>query len=116
MQGSWRAHEALKERIVREPELVGISSERVLSVVTEFPLMRRRRTVARPDVVFVYRSSGGVSKKFVEVKSGSCRRARAVLSAQVRKISQYLKCHRLDGEVVGVYPAEAGLCVLHHLK
>lgn len=112
MQGSWRAHEALKERIVREPELVGVSSEKVVSVVTEFPLMRRSRTIACPDVVISYRSSGCVVKKFVEVKSGSCRRARSVLSAQVRKISRFLRCHRLEGEVVGVYPSGESVCLL----
>lgn len=105
-RGSLAEHEALKARILAHPELVGIDKKDIVSVETEYALTKKKHAVARPDIVIFYKCEKGVCQKFVEVKSGSCRRAVDDLHMQLRKISKYLKYKHMDGEIVGVYPVE----------
>ncbi len=111
-RGSLRRHEELKTKILSHPELVGVDKKDVISVETEYPLTKRKHAVARPDIVISYHCSKGVCRKFIEVKSGSCKRALDDLVMQMRKISKYLKHKRMDGEVVGVYPTKNSLQLL----
>jgi len=112
IRGSLQRHEELKSRILAHPELVGIDKKDIIAVETEYPLTKKKHAVARPDIVIFYRCEKGVCKKFVEVKSGSCRRAVDDLYMQLRKITKYLKYRHMDGEVVGVYPVENTLELL----
>ena len=96
-------HEAIKELILSRPELVGIKKENVLEVYTEYPLLRRKRPVAQPDVVIVHNSDGCVRKRFVEVKSSDNRQAIIDLHSQMKKVSKYLRYKKIRGDVVGVY-------------
>ena len=112
-RGSLHKHEELKAHILAHPELVGVNKEDIISIETEYPLTKRKRTItARPDIVIFYHGKRGVCKKFIEVKSGNCRRSRDNLRMQLRKISKYLKHKRMQGEVVGVYPVKNALAVL----
>ena len=111
-RGSLRKHEALKQRILTHPELVGINRKDVLSIETEYPLKRKKRPIAQPDIVIFYRKKNKVRKRYIEIKSGSCRRALEDLEQQLRKISKYLKYKRMDGEVMGVYPRENSIALL----
>lgn len=104
-RGSFHRHEELKTHLATHPELLGIQKDDIISVETEFELHRRRRAVvAKPDLVISYKTDNGIKKTYVEIKSGSCRRAKANLYGQLRKISNYLRRHKLEGEVLGVYP------------
>ncbi len=105
-RGSLQRHEELKARILAHPELVGINKKDIISVETEYALTKKKHAVARPDIVILYNCDKGVCRKFVEVKSGSCRRAVNNLYMQLRKISKYLKYKHMEGEIVGVYPVE----------
>jgi hypothetical protein len=111
-RGSLAQHEALKAQILAHPELVGIDKKNIIAVETEYALTKKKHAVARPDIVIFYKCEKGVCKKFIEVKSGSCRRAVDDLQMQLRKISKYLKYKHMDGEVVGVYPVENALELL----
>ena len=111
-RGSLARHEELKARILAHPELVGVDKKDIISMQTEYPLTKKKHAVARPDVVIFYNCEKGVCKKFVEIKSGSCRRAVDDLHMQLRKISKYLKYKHMDGEVVGVYPGKTTLELL----
>jgi hypothetical protein len=112
LRGSLHKHERLKTRILENPELVGIKKELIISVKTEYPLLKRKRSVAKPDIVIEYHCEKGVCRKFIEVKSGSCRRALESLHAQLIKVSKYLKTKKIDGEVVGVYPLKDQIVML----
>ena len=112
VRGSLQRHEELKSRILAHPELVGIDKKDIIAVETEYPLTKKKHAVARPDIVIFYKCEKGICKKFVEVKSGSCRRAVDDLYMQLRKITKYLKYRHMDGEVVGVYPVENTLELL----
>ena len=111
-RGSLRGHEELKARILANPELVGINKKDIISVETEYPLTRRKHAIARPDILIFYNSERGICKRFIEVKSGNCKRAIDDLQMQMRKISKYLKNKRTEGEIMGVYPAENTLEIL----
>ena len=111
-RGSLARHEELKARILAHPELLGIDKKDIISVETEYPLTKKKHAIARPDVVIFYKCEKGVCKKFVEIKSGSCRHAIEDLSMQLRKINKYLKYRHIDGEVVGVYPMKNALQLL----
>ncbi len=111
-RGSLHKHEQLKQHILHHPELVGVRKKDILTITTEYPLKRKKRPVAQPDIVIIYRSGKRIHKKFVEIKSGNCRRALEDLVLQLRKITKYLKHKRMDGEVVGVYPHENTLAML----
>ena len=111
-RGSLQRHEELKARILAHPELVGVDKKDIIAVETEYPLTKKKHAVARPDIVIFYHCEKGVCKKFVEVKSGSCRRAVDDLYMQLKKISKYLKYRHMDGEVVGVYPGKTTLELL----
>ena len=108
-RGSLQRHEELKARILAHPELVGIDKKDIIAVETEYALTKKKHAVARPDIVIFYKCEKGVCKKFVEIKSGSCRRAVDDLHMQLRKISKYLKYKHMEGEIVGVYPVENAL-------
>jgi hypothetical protein len=110
--GSLQRHEELVSRILAHPELVGINKNDIVAVETEYPLTKKKHAIARPDIVISYRCEKGVCRKFIEVKSGSCRRAMGDLHMQLRKITKYLKYRHIDGEVVGVYPGETSLELL----
>ena len=112
VQGSLHRHEALKQQILSHPELVGIEKQEILSIQTEYPLIKRKHVIARPDIVIFYKSARGVCKMFVEVKSGNCRYALEDLHMQLQKIVRYLRYKHLDGDVVGVYPSESSLKLL----
>jgi len=105
-RGSLQRHEELKARILAHPELVGINRKDIISVETEYALTKKKHAVARPDIVILYNCDKGVCRKFVEVKSGSCKKAVNDLHMQLKKISKYLKYKHMDGEIVGVYPVE----------
>jgi hypothetical protein len=111
-RGSFRKHEELKTRILTHPELIGVRKKNIISVETEYPLTKRKRAIAKPDIVISYRDHLGVHRMFIEVKSGSCRRALEDLQMQMRKISKYLKNKKMHGEVVGVYPVGNTLTTL----
>lgn len=108
-RGSLAEHEALKARILAHPELVGINKKDIITIETEYALTKKKHAVARPDIVISYNCEKGVCRKFVEVKSGSCKRAVDDLYMQLKKISKYLKYKHQDGEIVGVYPVENAL-------
>ena len=103
-RGSLQRHEELKTLILRHPELVGVDKEEIITIETEHPLTKKNHAIAQPDIMIVYRCKKGVCKKYVEIKSGSCRRSLFGLNMQLRKISNYLKTRRMEGDVVGVYP------------
>ncbi|TAL54024.1 MAG: hypothetical protein EPN86_04175 [Nanoarchaeota archaeon] len=111
-RGSLQRHEELKSRILAHPELVGIDKKDIVAMETEYPLTKKKHAIARPDIVIFYNGEKGVCKKFVEIKSGSCRRAVDDLHMQLRKITKYLKYKHMEGEVVGVYPVEGALELL----
>jgi hypothetical protein len=111
-RGSLAEHEALKARILAHPELVGIDKKDIIAAETEYALTKKKHAVARPDIVIFYKCERGICKKFVEVKSGSCKRAVDDLHMQLRKITKYLKYRRIDGEVIGVYPGKTTLELL----
>lgn len=99
-RGSLRKHEELKQRILKHPELIGINKKQILRIQTEYPLQRKKHTVARPDIVIEYEENGILKRTFIEVKSGSCRRAREDLDQQLRKYLQYKK---MFGDVRGIF-------------
>lgn len=103
-RGSLQRHEELKTFILRHPELVGIDKEEVIAIETEYPLTKKKHAIAQPDLMIVYKCEKGVCKKYIEIKSGSCRRSLQGLTMQLRKINNYLKTRRMEGDVVGVYP------------
>lgn len=111
-RGSLQRHEELKSRILAHPELVGIDKKDIVAIETEYPLTKKKHAIARPDIVIFYHCEKGVCRKFVEIKSGSCRRAVDDLHMQLRKITKYLKYKHMEGEVVGVYPVEGALELL----
>lgn len=104
-RGSFHRHEEIKAHILAHPEVVGIDKKDIISIETECPLTRRRNSViAKPDIVILYQADRTVKKRYIEIKSGSCRRAIANLYGQLRKIDNYLRRQKLEGEVLGVYP------------
>ena len=111
LRGSLHRHEELKALVCANPELVGIRKEDVISVETEFPLTKKKRAVAQPDIVILYQGEKGVRRRFVEVKSGNCRRSRLSLEQQLKRINNYVRWKRISGEVVGVYPVQDKLNV-----
>ena len=116
VRGSLHRHEELKALVCANPELIGIKKEDVISVETELPLTKKKRAVAQPDIVIMYYGEKGVRRCFVEVKSGNCRRSRAGLEQQLKKITNYVRWKRIEGEVIGVYPTRDTLrvCTLEH--
>ncbi|MBI4016182.1 MAG: hypothetical protein HY363_00640 [Candidatus Aenigmarchaeota archaeon] len=102
-RGSLQRHEEMKAFVLAHPEIVGVHKHQVISIETEYPLKKKKRAVAQPDVLIIYKDASAVRKKFVEIKSGSCRRSVMELEKQLRKIHNYLKWNRLKGEVVGIY-------------
>ena len=102
-RGSLRKHEAIKKLILRRLDIVGVEKDNVVNIQTEYPLIRRKRPVAQPDIVIEYSLKGELRRMFIEVKSGSCKRARNNLSAQIKKVSRYLHNKKIEGEVLGVY-------------
>lgn len=112
-RGSYRKHEELKTRILTDPSLVGIDKERVISIETEYPLRKRKRSVtARPDLAIKHLSDNKIETTFVEVKSGSCRRAKTNLQQQLRKINNYVRRQKLRANVIGVYPNGHALTIV----
>ncbi len=103
-RGSLQRHEELKTLILRQPELIGIEKKEIIAIETEYPLTKKKHAIAQPDIVIFYKCKKGVCKKYIEIKSGSCRRSLQGLTIQLRKINNYLKTRRMEGEVVGVYP------------
>lgn len=109
-RGSLHRHEELKELILSDPTLVGIERKDIIEVQTEVPLQRRKHTIlAKPDIAITYKGDSGVRKRFIEIKSGSCKRAKDNLLTQLRKIEKYIKNQKLSAEAIGVYPSGAGL-------
>ena len=102
-RGSLKKHEAIKQDILRNPSLVGIDKAAIVRVETEFPLIPRKRPIAQPDIVIDYEIGGVQQRLFIEVKSGSCRRALMSLVFQLRKVKRFLARRNIDGEVMGVY-------------
>jgi len=111
-RGSLHEHEKLKARILAHPKLVGINKKDIISIETEYPLTKKKRAIAKPDIVIFYRNENKICKRFVEIKSGNCRRALEDLDYQLRKITRYLKYKNMEGEVIGVYPMENALELL----
>ncbi len=111
-RGSLAKHEDIKARILSHPEVVGVNKSDVIKVETEFALTKKKHAIARPDIVISYRCSKGVCRKYVEIKSGSCRRAKENLRWQLWKIHNYLRFRKMQGDVVGVYPLAGELVVL----
>ena len=105
-RGSLQRHEELKEFVLAHPELVGVEKHQVISVETEYPLLKKKRAIAQPDIVIVYKDASEIKRKFVEIKSGSCRRSKLELEKQIRKIHSYLKWKKLEGDVIGIYPKQ----------
>ena len=110
-RGSLHRHEELKAFVLAHPELVGIQREDIISVETECPLTKKKRAIAQPDLVIMYQTRQGVRKRFVEIKSGSCRRSMEGLEVQLKRITNYLRWNRINGDVVGVYPKQDKLNV-----
>lgn len=106
-RGSLQRHEELKQFVLAHPELVGVEKKQVISAETEYPLLKKKRAIAQPDIVIVYKDASEVKRKFIEIKSGSCRRSKFELEKQIRKIHSYLKWNRIQGEVVGLYGHDA---------
>lgn len=102
-RGSLKKHEAIKQDILRNPSLVGIDKARILHIETEFPLIPRKRPIAQPDIVIDYDVGNGQQRVFIEVKSGSCKRALRSLFFQLRKVKRFLERRNIEGEVLGVY-------------
>ena len=102
-RGSFKRHEAIKQQILRDPSLIGIQSENVIHAETEYALIKRKRPIARPDIMIEYLTGSTVRRAYIEVKSGSCRRSLQNLQAQLRKVRRFLDNKRMIGEVVGVY-------------
>jgi hypothetical protein len=102
-RGSWKKHEMIKQRILSNPSVVGIDKSKVLRVTTEFPLRRRKRPIAQPDIVIEYTVGDSVERVFIEIKSGSCKRSLQHLRAQMRKVRQFLRTKNMRGNVMGVY-------------
>ncbi|MBI4146840.1 hypothetical protein HY489_05900 [Candidatus Woesearchaeota archaeon] len=112
-RGSLQRHEQLKHQILSNPEIVGIAKKDIISVETEYPLTKRRRTVfARPDIHITYRCKQGICRKFIEIKSGNGSYARADLTLQLKKIDRHIKRYNLDAAVIGVYPDAERLAVM----
>ncbi len=104
-RGSLHRHEELKEHILSHPEIVGIEQKDIIEVQTETPLQKRRRTIfAKPDITIIYNGDQGIRKRFVEIKSGSCKRAKDNLMHQLRKIEKFIRHQKMHAEVIGVYP------------
>ncbi len=104
-RGSKRKHEEIKQLILKNPELVGINAENVISMKTEFPLIKRKRQIAKPDILIEYEIGNERKRMFVEVKSGSCWRALNNLKVQLKRVERFLHNKKIQGEVVGVYCA-----------
>ncbi len=102
-RGSLTKHERLKQLILAHPELLGIEAARIVRTETEFPLLKKKRPIAQPDIMIQYAAGRELRRLFVEVKSGSCWYARSKLEAQVRKVSRFLRSKKITGEVLGVY-------------
>lgn len=98
-----RKHEEIKQRILRNPMLIGLDKSRIIHVETEYPLIKRKRPIAQPDIMFEYRIGNRVRRMFIEVKSGSCRRAVQDLEFQLRKVERFLHRKNIEGDVLGVY-------------
>lgn len=112
-RGSYWKHEALKELILEDPAIVGIHKKNVISVETEYPLRKRKRSVtARPDIAIKHVQDNSVYMTFIEVKSGSCRRAKINLQQQLRKINNYVRRQKLRANVIGVYPSGKALTIV----
>jgi len=103
-RGSLQRHEQLKYWILAHPESVGISMDAIVSVQTEYPLTKKNRAIAQPDIVITHAAGDGIKTTFIEVKSGHNKHSLHDLSLQVRKIANYLKWKQLSGNVIGVYP------------
>src|SRR3989344_6501052 len=101
-RGSFRKHEQIKQQILRDPSLIGIEG-RVIYAETEHALIKRKRPIARPDLMFEYRRGSRVRRVYVEVKSGSCRRSLRNLEAQLKKVRRFLDNKHMHGDVLGVY-------------
>jgi len=101
-RGSLRRHEEIKQLILREPSLIGIDGK-VIHAETEYALVRRKRSIAQPDIMIEYIAGSTVHRAYVEVKSGSCRLSVQNLHFQIRKVRRFLDEKRLKGDVMGVY-------------
>ncbi|HLC19486.1 MAG TPA: hypothetical protein VJK72_01095 [Candidatus Nanoarchaeia archaeon] len=101
-RGSFRKHEQIKQQILRDPSLIGIEG-RVIYAETEHALIKRKRPIAKPDIMFEYMLGSRVRRVYVEVKSGSCRRSVRNLEMQLRKVRRFLDNKRMNGDVLGVY-------------
>ena len=102
-RGSLKKHEAIKQDILRNPSLVGIDKSHILHIETEFPLIPRKRPIAQPDIVIDYERGNRQQRVFIEVKSGSCKKALRSLFLQLRKVKRFLDRRNIDGDVIGVY-------------
>ncbi|MBI4148348.1 hypothetical protein HY490_03600 [Candidatus Woesearchaeota archaeon] len=113
-RGSLQRHEQLKYWILAHPEIVGIDKNTIISACTEYPLRKRHRAIAQPDVVISHLVNDRVKTTFVEVKSGNGKRSRIDLTNQLRKIANYLRGRHINTAVIGVYPdADTGhFCVV----
>jgi len=92
------AHENLKKRIKKNPELIGL--ENIVGVEEEVPCYDEDgNMVCQPDLVFELADS----KVLVEIKSSSHKRALAKLKDQLRRGYNYFKKQGELYECIGVY-------------
>ena len=102
-RGSLKKHEAIKQHILSNLSVIGVDKKSVVHVETELPIVRKKRPIAQPDIVIHYAENDTVKKLFVEIKSGSCKRAVQNLQYQLRKLERFMERQHIDGEVLGVY-------------
>ena len=102
-RGSLKKHEAIKRRILSNLSVIGVDKQRVVHIQTELPIVRKKRPIAQPDIVIDYAENDMIKKLFVEIKSGSCRRAVQNLHHQLRKLEKFMERQHIEGEVLGIY-------------
>ena len=102
-RGSLKKHEAIKRHILSNLSVIGVDTTRVLHIDTELAIVRKKRPIAQPDIVIEYAENDTIRKLFVEIKSGSCKRAVQNLHYQLRKLERFLERQHINGEVLGIY-------------
>ena len=102
-RGRLKKHEAIKQRMLSNLSLIGIDTKRVIHIDTELAIVRKKRPIAQPDIVVEYTENNTIRRLFVEIKSGSCRRAVQNLNHQLRKLERFMDKQQINGEAIGIY-------------
>jgi len=102
-RGSLKKHEAIKQQILRDPSLIGMDKSCIVDIKTEYALIKKKRPIAQPDLMIKYKDENSIKQIFVEVKSGSCKRAIQNLVSQMQKVERFLQKENINGNVIGVY-------------